>query len=131
MCLHIRSSILLSCKLFVCPSSIHLFIALSSKLCYYLYPSAMHTYSSVHTISIPYDESVYPSLPLSYRISLKYSVQTSSSWAFRCAAVVYNAESVCVCTLPSSDFQNKVSLCLKANAEMVPKIPICHYILLI
>ena len=26
--------------------------------------------------------------------------------------------------------ENLVSLCLKANAEMVPKIPSCHYMLL-
>ena len=78
------------------PPSIHLLIALSSNLCYYLCPSAMHTYSSVHIISIPYDECVYPSLPPSYCISLKYSVQTSSTWTFICATAVYNAGWMCL-----------------------------------
>jgi len=30
----------------------------------------------------------------------------------------------------SSSTKSLVSLCLKANAEMVPKIPSCHYMLL-
>ena len=31
---------------------------------------------------------------------------------------------------PATDHLDMVSLCLKVNAEMVPKIPSCHYMLL-
>jgi hypothetical protein len=48
----------------------------------------------------------------------------------RCRAAGYKSVSGSSCDRPPRHRFFLVSLCLIANTEMVPKIPICHYILL-
>ena len=49
---------------------------------------------------------------------------------FRCRTAGQKSVFGRSCDLPSRHRFFLVSLCLKANAEMVPKIPSCHYMLL-
>ena len=49
---------------------------------------------------------------------------------FRCRTAGYKSVFGRSCDRPPGHRFFLVSLCLKANAEMVPKIPSCHYMLL-
>jgi len=49
---------------------------------------------------------------------------------FRCRTAGYKSVFGRSCDRPSRHRFFLVSLCLKANAEMLPKIPSCHYMLL-
>ena len=52
------------------------------------------------------------------------------SFYFRCRTAGYKSVFGRSCDRPPRQRLFLVSLCLKANAEMVPKIPSCHYMLL-